>query len=96
MCNSLISVRIVQEKKALARDVHMLQGYVSYLRMNLEEGRAVELDVRRLNQALYTELLTANATIGDLQDQIKFYTSVDTREAKLVEVSAGPPPVCIR
>ncbi|KAL8445792.1 hypothetical protein Emed_005348 [Eimeria media] len=73
------------EKKALARDVHVLQGYVSYLRMNLEEGRAVELDVRRLNQALYQELLAANTTIGDLQDQIKFHTSVDRREAKLME-----------
>ncbi|KAL8438827.1 hypothetical protein Efla_003864 [Eimeria flavescens] len=73
------------EKKALARDVHVLQGYVSYLRMSLEEGRAVELDVRRLNQALYQELLAANSTIADLQDQIKFYTSVDKREAKLME-----------
>ncbi|KAL8455599.1 hypothetical protein Emag_000594 [Eimeria magna] len=73
------------EKKALARDVHVLQAYVSYLRMNLEEGRAVELDVRRLNQALYQELLAANTTIGDLQDQIKFHTSVDRREAKLME-----------
>ncbi|KAL8272372.1 hypothetical protein Esti_003662 [Eimeria stiedai] len=73
------------EKKALARDVHLLQGYVSYLRTNLEEGRAVELDVRRLNQALYQELLAANTTIGDLQDQIKFHTSVDRREAKLME-----------
>ncbi|KAL8435565.1 hypothetical protein ACSSS7_002410 [Eimeria intestinalis] len=73
------------EKKALARDVHLLQGYVSYLRMNLEEGRAVELDVRRLNQALYQELLAANTTIGDLQDQIKFHTTVDRREAKLME-----------
>lgn len=64
----------------------MLQGYVSHLRMSLEEGRAVELDVRRLNQALYTELLAANTTIADLQDQIKFHTSVDRRETKLIEV----------
>ncbi|CDJ64465.1 kinesin heavy chain, putative [Eimeria necatrix] len=73
------------EKRGLARDVHMLQGYVSHLRMCLEEGRAVELDVRRLNQALYMELLAANTTIADLQDQIKFHTSVDRREAKMVE-----------
>ncbi|OEH74463.1 kinesin heavy chain-like protein [Cyclospora cayetanensis] len=73
------------EKKALSRDVHMLQGYVSHLRLRLEECRAVELDVRRLNQALYMELLAANTTIADLQDQIKFHTSVDRREAKLLE-----------
>ncbi|CDJ29234.1 LOW QUALITY PROTEIN: kinesin heavy chain, putative [Eimeria mitis] len=73
------------EKRALARDVQMLQGYASHLRMKLEEGRAVELDVRRLNQALYAELLAANTAIADLQDQIKFYTSVDKREAMLLE-----------
>lgn len=72
----------------MARDVQMLQGYASHLRMKLEEGRAVELDVRRLNQALYMELLAANTTIADLQDQIKFYTSVDRREATLLEVSS--------
>lgn len=65
----------------------MLQGYASHLRMKLEEGRAVELDVRRLNQALYVELLAANTAIADLQDQVKFYTSVDRREATLLEVS---------
>ncbi|CDI80302.1 kinesin heavy chain, putative [Eimeria praecox] len=73
------------EKRALARDVQMLQGYASHLRMKLEEGRAVELDVRRLNQALYAELLAANTAIADLQDQVKFYTSVDKREATILE-----------
>lgn len=66
----------------------MLQGYVSHLRMSLEEGRAVELDVRRLNQALYQELLAANTTIADLQDQIKFHTTVDMRDAKKLEVGS--------
>ena len=65
----------------------MLQGYASHLRLRLEEGRAVELDVRRLNQALYQELLAANSTIADLQDQIKFHTAVDMRDAKRMEVS---------
>lgn len=82
-----VSFPFTQAKTSLARDVCLLQSYATHLRSQLEERRAVELDIRRLNQALYNELLTANSAISDLENQLRFHSEIGKRDAKSLEVS---------
>ncbi|CBZ53622.1 putative kinesin heavy chain [Neospora caninum Liverpool] len=65
--------------RSLGYDVCILQRYGSRLLVEVEEARAAEAELRKLNAKLYTELAAANDCVNDLKTHINLANTVHTR-----------------
>ncbi|EPT28667.1 kinesin heavy chain, putative [Toxoplasma gondii ME49] len=65
--------------RSLGYDVCILQRYGSRLFVELEEARAAEAEMRKLNEKLYTELAAANDCVNDLKTHINLANAVHSR-----------------